>query len=302
MGRVPVYAVTADDRAWFARCHRAWDLGARARQDLRSRLPEQPGGAGPALLAALAVHYFPGMWTWDRAIVDPLVVRAYDEAGGPAAGRRLLTEFQRWAPGVDRFTPIRVQYDLDAPVPDPARPEAHLASPSGHPVRYRQRVPLAVVDDDERCWLVEHRVVDGFGAADELALDEVGLVACWAWAASELTQPPAGTQYTELRVDPPGVRRTVVARSPAAIALAGERLARAVAAMLDPGVDTDPTPAWSHCRQCPFRTPCVVMQRGEDAGRLLTTGYERRPPDDLEEGRLGGASWGLGRGARPPRW
>ena len=44
------------------------------------------------------------------------------------------------------------------------------------------------------------------------------------------------------------------------------------------------------------------MQRGEDAGRLLTTGDERRPPDDLEEGRLGGARWSLGRGVRPPRW
>ena len=302
MGWVPVYVVTADDRAWFARCHRAWDLGARGRQDLRPRPPERGDGAGPALLAALAVHYFPGMWTWDRAVVAPLVVRAYDDAGGPAAGRRLLTEFQRWAPGVDDFTPIRVQYDLDAPVPDPDRPATHQATVTGHPVRYRQRVPLAVLDGDERCWLVEHRVVDRFADPDELALDETGLVACWAWAESELTAPPAGTRYTELRLDPPGLRRTSVVRSPAAVALAGARLARAVAAMLDPGVDIDPTPAWSHCGRCAFRTPCVVMQRGEDAGRLLATGYERRPPDELEEGRLGGASWGLGRGARPPRW
>ena len=72
--------------------------------------------------------------------------------------------------------------------------------------------------------------------------------------------------------------------------------------MLDPAVDVDPTPAWSHCRVCPFRIPCVAMQRGEDAGRLLATGCERRRPEDLEEGRLGGTSWSLGRGARPRRW
>jgi len=294
--------VTADERAWFARCHRAWDLGARARQGLQPRAVPPPGGVGPALLAALAIHYFPGMWTWDRAVVDPLVRRAYDDAGGPADGRRLLTEFQRWAPGVDRFTPVRVQYDLEAPVPRPGQPGAHLATATGAAVRYRQRVPLVAVDEDERCWLVEHRVVDAFAAADELALDEAGLAACWAWTESELAPPPAGTQYTELRLAPPGARRTVVPRSAVAIAEAGARLGRAVAAMLDPTVDVDPTPAWSHCRVCPFRIPCVAMQRGEDAGRLLATGYERRPPEELEEGRLGGTSWGLGRGARPPRW
>jgi hypothetical protein len=241
------------------------------------------------------------MWSWDRTIVAPLVTKAYGDAGGPAGGQRLLAEFQRWAPGVDHFTPVRVQYDLDVAVPDPGRPQAHLATRAGHAVRYRQRVALVAVDDDGRSWLVEHRVVGRFADLDELYLDEAGLVACWAWAENELTAPPAGTQYTELRLDPPGVRRTAVRRSPAAVALAGARLGRAVAAMLDPGVDTDPTPAWSHCEGCPFRRPCVALQRGEDAGRLLATGYGPRPPDDLEEGRLGGASWGMGRGARPPR-
>jgi hypothetical protein len=64
----------------------------------------------------------------------------------------------------------------------------------------------------------------------------------------------------------------------------------------------DPTPIWSSCEQCLFRSPCVRLQRGEDASALLATGYERRPPDDLEEGRLGGTSWGMGRGARPKRF
>ena len=39
--------VTADDRAWFARCHRAWDLGARGRQDLQPRAVPPAGGVAP---------------------------------------------------------------------------------------------------------------------------------------------------------------------------------------------------------------------------------------------------------------
>jgi hypothetical protein len=32
----------------------------------------------------------------------------------------------------------------------------------------------------------------------------------------------------------------------------------------------------------------------------LLTAYDVRGPDLLEEGRLGGMSWGMGRGAAPP--
>lgn len=300
---VPTYTVTAEDRGWFDRCRRAWDLGARARHDLQPVVPAPSDRLGAALLDALAVHYFPGMWAWDRTIVGPLVAAAYDQGGGPELGRKLLGRFQQWAPTVDDFTPIRVQFDLDVPVPDPADPDRHLLSPSGERVRYRDRVHLAVMgDEDDRCWLVEHRLVDRFADGDELVLDERGLVACWAWNETELALPVAGTRYTELRLDPPGLKRTLVPRSPAAIAGAAARLGRTVVAMVADDVSVDPTPAWSHCRRCPFRSPCVVMQRGEDASSLLAAGYRQRPPDDLEEGRLGGTSWGLGRGARPKRF
>ena len=85
---------------------------------------------------------------------------------------------------------------------------------------------LAVDDDPHRCRRSEPPRPWTASSSDVLARDEVGRVAGWSWAASELTPPPAGTQYTELLVDLAGVRRTVVARSPAAIALAAERLAR----------------------------------------------------------------------------
>jgi hypothetical protein len=44
------------------------------------------------------------------------------------------------------------------------------------------------------------------------------------------------------------------------------------------------------------------LNRGEDASDLLAECYRERPPDQLEEGRLGGISWGMGRGAAPPHF
>ena len=148
---------------------------------------------------------------------------------------------------------------------------------------------------------MEHRVVDDFADGDELVLDERGLLACWAWRETELAMPVAGTQYTELRTDPPGVKRTIVPRTQVAIAGAATRLGRTVPAMLATGASR-PDPGVVALPACAFRSPCVLMQRAEDASPLLATGYERRPPDDLEEGRLGGVSWGMGRGAMPKRF
>ena len=44
------------------------------------------------------------------------------------------------------------------------------------------------------------------------------------------------------------------------------------------------------------------MNRGDDASVMLAERYRHRPPDVLEPGRLGGQSWGLGRGAAPPQF
>ena len=145
------------------------------------------------------------MWAWDRTIVEPLVRAAYDRAGGPPEGRPLLDGFLRWAPSVDRGTPLRVDADVDVHVPDPILPDTHLATREGDAVRYRDRIDLVLVDDDERSWLGEHRVVEGFAADDELRLDERAALACWAWEEIELATTITGVQYTELQLDPPGV-------------------------------------------------------------------------------------------------
>jgi hypothetical protein len=90
-GDTAAYVVTAADREWFGRCRRAWDLHAMGRRGLEPlEALHRRDALTDALLAALAVHYFPGMWTWNRAIVAPLVRAAYDRAGGPPDGTAVL--------------------------------------------------------------------------------------------------------------------------------------------------------------------------------------------------------------------
>jgi hypothetical protein len=300
---VPSFVVTAADREWFGRCHRAWDLSARGRRRLEPLDGEPaPPVLARAVAAALAVHYFPGMWAWNRSIVDPLVVAAYEREGGPPAGRRLLEAFRTWSVGVDRFTPVRVEADVEVPVPDPLRPGDNLSTAEGQRVLYQDRIRLLLVDDqDERFWIGDHRVVDDFAHPDELALDERLLTACWAWEQIELHSPVVGVHHTELRVDGE-LRRTVVPYTTTEKRNAAARLGAAVRAMLDPSVSLDPTPSWTHCAWCAFRAPCLRWNRGEDGTGLLAERYRERPPDLLEEGRLGGTSWGMGRGAAPPHF
>jgi hypothetical protein len=99
-----------------------------------------------------------------------------------------------------------------------------------------------------------------------------------------------------------GFRRTWLRRGPADVARAGGQLSIDVAQMTGPGPDVYPVPSGENCTPCPFRAPCQTLSAGGDTGPLLRNGYRRRPPDDLEEGRLGGGAWSTGRGAAPPKF
>ncbi|HXW43834.1 MAG TPA: hypothetical protein VEL03_03550 [Streptosporangiaceae bacterium] len=96
-------------------------------------------------------------------------------------------------------------------------------------------------------------------------------------------------------------RRTLVRHSPRSIAEAGRRLAADAAAMVAAGPEAAPNPSDANCRPCPFLPPCLAMRAGRDSEFLLRSGYQARPPDTLEEGRLGGGAWGMGRGSGPLR-
>jgi hypothetical protein len=98
-----------------------------------------------------------------------------------------------------------------------------------------------------------------------------------------------------------GFRRVWVRHSPAAVAAAGRRLAADTVAMLEAAQAAAASPSDANCRPCAFLEPCLAMRAGRDSDFMLRSGYRPRPPDTLEEGRLGGSSWSAGRGAAPLR-
>lgn len=259
--------------------------------------------APPAVRAALAVHYFPGMWSWPRAVVDPLVLAAADREGATAAERAAIEGFVAWAPTVDDFTPVRVELDVDVAVVDPVIDDRALSTEDGWSVRYHERIPLLVLDEaDESCWLVVHHLVDEWTEVESFVVDERTLTAAWAWQTMELAAPVVGVVHDELRLDPPNYRRTRLPLARGQVEAAGARLGRAALTMLDAAVRPDPTFDWIHCRLCPFRAPCQAMERvgrGPEVDALLTVDYRPRAFTSVDEVRYGSTSWAPG-GSRPP--
>jgi hypothetical protein len=99
-----------------------------------------------------------------------------------------------------------------------------------------------------------------------------------------------------------GFRRTWLRRAPEDITAAGRRLGADIAEMVRPDLAVYPEPSDRHCPPCPYLEPCLALREGRDAGAVLRSGYRQRPPDGPEEGRLGGRSWAMGRGAAPPKF
>ncbi|MGH8994310.1 MAG: hypothetical protein ACRDYV_03665 [Acidimicrobiia bacterium] len=215
------------ERDLFTGCRRAWDLGARERQNWEPAAPSRPFSPGDALRDAMAVYYFPGMWSWSRAIVRPLatagfvkaMVRqrdAYETAHGLspeqerdyettlAAGQALLEDYYDWAPEQDgQLTPLSVEALFDVPVIDPRQPDLGLLTPAGQGVDYRVRVDLAMVDNAGRNWVMDHRLVVGpWREVDLLLLDEQLLNRTWAWEHHFLAHA-RGTIHNELRLEGP---------------------------------------------------------------------------------------------------
>jgi hypothetical protein len=379
------YRFTPADRRAFKRCRRQWDFGARERQNWEPAEAPPVPGLEPAVRDALAVYYFPGMWDWQRSVVLPLVLQGFARslggqpaagAGELAAGEALLRRYFAWAPGVDRFAPIQVECRFEVNLPDPAGGDRELVLADGRPIRYQGRVDLLAGDEHDRYWVVAHRLVDRFGAADDLLLDEELVAACWALERFYPGMRIAGTIHNELRVQPVGhpaapssrapgtawsrlrrrlahsdrqnrrsghergipqheasgggrslpyarrgaarpgppdpqamavqgdgeFRRTRIPRDPAELEAMGARLAAEALDMVDPGLRLYPNPAPEHCGACQFVAPCVAMERGGDVPAVLAAAYRDRGPERVEPGRLGAATWGVGRGAAPPRF
>jgi hypothetical protein len=96
-------------------------------------------------------------------------------------------------------------------------------------------------------------------------------------------------------------RRTRISRSRPELDALAERLAKEALDMTDPGLLLYPTPSVAHCSACLYRAPCLAMNESGDVEAVLSSAYQIRPPEVPEEGRLGGVTWSMNRGAAPPR-
>lgn len=256
-------------------------------------------------------------------------------------GHELVDAYTAWAPSVDHFTPVRVESDFEINIPDPRSDDAGLVTDDGHPIRYTDRIDLLVVDADDAYWAVQHRLVDDEWAdADALLLDERTVTWCWGWALFYLGMQLAGTIYNELRPghEQPGeapaairhsrirhrrmyaqpvavprerfrtegtdaFRRTRIRRGEQEMARVGRDLAAEALEATRPDLEIYPSPAQQVCARCAYRPPCLTMNEFGDASAVLAESYRRRPFQPvIEEGRLGGVAWSMGRGAAPPRF
>ncbi|MGH3721723.1 MAG: hypothetical protein ACRDRI_23320 [Pseudonocardiaceae bacterium] len=256
-------------------------------------------------------------------------------------GHALLDAYAAWAPTVDHFTPLRVDTDFEVNIPDPATPGANLVTPAGDEIRYCDRVDLLAIDSDDAYWVVQHRLVtDGWADHDALQLDERSIAWCWGWPLFYLGMQITGTVYNEIRADAgepsataqqPGgrpqirhrrmyarsgtisgerlhaegtdeFRRTRLRRSAAELAAASSDLAAEVNAATGTDLEVYPSPEPGVCARCSYRPPCLVLNQGGDVSAELSRSYRHRAPETLQEGRLGGATWSMNRGAAPPRW
>lgn len=227
------YVIRSSDRESFKRCRRAWDLSARERQNYEPVKPAQAFDFGRAIRDALAVYYFPGMWEWNRAIVLPLALEGFlksmraqketyiaqhaltDEEEQSwnahlALGKDMLGRYFRWAPAVDRFSPIQVGSDFEVNIPDPLQPGRDLAASESTPIlpiRYRGQIDLLAVDEYNAYWIIDHRIAgERWEDIDYLLLDDRGVSYCWALENFFLGMKIAGVIYNELRKDvPPAV-------------------------------------------------------------------------------------------------
>jgi hypothetical protein len=80
----------------------------------------------------------------------------------------------------------------------------------------------------------------------------------------------------------------------------GASLAAEALDMVDPDLRLYPSPTAGNCARCQFVAPCVATNQAGNVRAVLDAGYRDRGPEQIERGRLGGATWGTGRGAAPP--
>ena len=185
----------------------------------------------------------------------PLVLQAAGEATD------FVERYVDWAAGVDDFEPLRVEFDYDAPIPDPSG-DGDLAAPDGRGVHYQGRAHALVVDDDRAHWLLVHR----FGPwtpAEVLRLDQAGRDRGVGVGGDVPRRPHRRRPLQRAH------RRRSLPAHPAAPGAWCHRAGRSTSwrtrrprwwRRTSP---IYPTPG-PDCASCPFLAPCLAMQDGHD--------------------------------------
>ena len=170
-------------------------------------------------------------------------------------------------------------------------------------MRFRGRIELLALDEHQRLWLVEHRIVDGpWADPDTLVLDHRSACVCWA-LESQYDAPVGGVMINELRLepgpaaaeagpkrrgvtviaDPDGMfRRTRIRKGPREIRRLRRQFAAAALDMYDPAVPVYPNPTPEHCGACAFVEPCLAMSAGADPAPVLAASFCHPVPEVIE--------------------
>ena len=199
--------ITTDELAAFRRCRRQWDLGAPSRRNLEPTADAHEPDLADAIHESLAIYYFPGMWDWDRSMVERLALAALPRflpATSPelVLAESILARYFRWAPSVDTFAPIRVTSGYEARVPDPRTPGQGLLDARGMPVDCAGRIDLLVTDEADRYWAVHHRISrDDWTTEQMLRVSDADAIDCWGWQTAYPGLTIVGTISNELRLD-----------------------------------------------------------------------------------------------------
>jgi hypothetical protein len=97
-------------------------------------------------------------------------------------------------------------------------------------------------------------------------------------------------------------RRTQIPRRRDMIENFGRQIVLEVRDMTDTEIRLYPNPSSETCSICPFRRPCIAMTEGRAIDSILEISYRKRGHEEAEEGRLGGSTWSMDRGAMPPKF
>jgi hypothetical protein len=95
-------------------------------------------------------------------------------------------------------------------------------------------------------------------------------------------------------------RRTQIPRGRKELKNIGKQLALEALDMINPEIRLYPNPSKENCAACDYVAPCIGMNEFGSASAILESLYRKRDERETEEGRIGGSTWSVDRGAIPP--